>query len=91
MGTITKTTKRLKANRGNAQPSELEKRVRHLIEDVREALRLGAPGAVNAVDQLDAGARSLLRGRQALAEEGTAHREQDDNAEDDQHEDDPGA
>jgi hypothetical protein len=91
MGTIVKTVKRWPAKRGNPQRSEIEKRVRKVIEDVREALRLGDPGAVDAVDQLDAGARSLRRERRALAEDGAAHREQDDNAEDDHHEDDPGA
>jgi hypothetical protein len=81
MGTITKTTKRLKVKRGSAQRSELEKRVRTVIEDVREALRLGDPGAVDAIDQLEAAAKSLVRERRAFAENADAHREQDDDAE----------
>jgi hypothetical protein len=62
-----------------------------VLEDVREALRLGDPGAVDAFDQLKAGAMSLVREYQTIADDVDAHREQDDSAEDDHHEDDPGA
>ena len=91
MGTITKTVKRLETKRGNAQRPDLEKPVRKVIEDVREALHVGNPAAVDAIDQLEAGVKSLIREYRALVEDGAAHREQDDNAEDDHHEDHPGA
>lgn len=72
----------ISAKRGNAQRSRLEKRIRKVIEDVREALRLDDPGAADAIDRLQAGAKSLVHEYRALAEDATAHREQDDDAED---------
>ncbi len=70
------------AKRGNVQRSELEKRIRKVITDVREALRLGDPGAADAIHQLEAGAQSLVREYRARVEDANAHREQDDDAED---------
>jgi hypothetical protein len=72
----------ISAKRGNAPRLELEKRIRNVIRDVREALRLGVPGAVDAIHQLEVGAQSLVREYRALVEDATAHREQDDGAED---------
>jgi ElaB/YqjD/DUF883 family membrane-anchored ribosome-binding protein len=60
------------------QQSALEFRVQQLIDDVHEALRLGAPGAVDAVDQLEAGAKRLVRERQARVDDANRHREADD-------------
>ena len=49
--------------------------MRKLIEDVREALRMGDPGAADAIDQLEVGARSLAREAQGLQEDADASRE----------------
>ena len=82
MSPVKKTVKRLKTKRGNAQRSELEKQVRKVIEDVREALRRGDPGAVDAILRLEAGAKALMSERRAVGENADAHRQRDDDAED---------
>jgi hypothetical protein len=78
----SKTGKRDKAKRGNPQRSALERRVRELIEDVREAMRRGDAGAVDAILRLEAGAKALMREHRAIADDADAHRAQDDDAED---------
>ena len=62
----------------SVQRTALEQRVRRVINDVREALRVGAPGAVEALDQLESGARTLRREQQTLVEDADRHREADD-------------
>jgi hypothetical protein len=62
----------------SGQRSALERRVWQLIDDMREALRLGEPGAVDAIDQLELGARALCREQQGLVEDADRHREADD-------------
>ena len=47
-------------------------------DDIREALRLGEPGAVDAIDQVELGARALRREQQGLVEDADRHREADD-------------
>lgn len=72
----------LQATSGGMQRSELGRRVCKAIEDVREALRLGDPGAVDAFNQLEVGAKSLVHEFQARVEYADAHRGQNDDPED---------
>ena len=64
--------------RRSGQRSALERRAWQLIDDTREALRLGEPGAVDAIDQLELGARALRREQRGLVEDADRHREADD-------------
>ena len=52
--------------RRSGQRSALERRAWQLIDDIREALRLGEPGAIDAIDQLELGARALRRDNKVL-------------------------
>jgi hypothetical protein len=69
---------RKQVKRRSGQRSALERRVWQLIDDIREALSLGEPGAVDAIDQLELGARALRREQQSLVEDADRHREADD-------------
>ena len=64
--------------RRSGQLPALERRAWQLIDDIRQALRLGEPGTVDAIDQLELGARALRREQQGRVEDADRHREADD-------------
>jgi len=90
MGPAKQGGQQVKAKRSFAQRSELEARVRTLIEDLREAVRRRDPGAVDAILRLAAGAKTLIEEHWAITDDANAERAQDDDAED-RADDDPAA